>query len=111
MLEVSPSDLPGRVDHHVRHAVLDGTAVPTPAMAAEGSMRALLERSDAAYARHRGLDQITLGELRQDLADAMADRDGALYRRLPEWAEHVEDQIDAIEDEFARRERQAGLGR
>lgn len=33
MIEVSPSDLRGRVDHHVRHAVLNGTAVPTPATA------------------------------------------------------------------------------
>lgn len=108
MLEVSPSDLRGRVDHHVRHAVLDGTAVPTPAMASQGSMRAMLERADLAYARHRGFDSLTLGEIRQDLADAMADREGALYRRYPDWAEAVEDRIDALEDELARRERQAG---
>ncbi len=41
-------------------------------------MRALLEQADLAYAQHRGLDQLTLGELRQDLADAIADRDSAL---------------------------------
>ena len=111
MLEVSPSDLRGRVDHHVRHAVLNGTAVPSPAMASQGSMRAMLERSDAAYARHRGVDGMTLDELRQGLSDAIADRDSTLYRRLPEWSEHVEDQVDLFEDELARRERQAGLGR
>lgn len=111
MLEVSPSDLRGRVDHHVRHAVLNGTAVPSPDMASQGSMRALLEQADLAYAQHRGLDQLTLGELRQDLADAIADRDSALYRRLPEWSEHVEDRVDELEEEIARRERQAGLGR
>ncbi|MGE7152397.1 hypothetical protein ACQKJ1_01480 [Methylorubrum rhodesianum] len=108
---MSPSDLRGRVDHHVRHAVLDGTAVPSPAMASQGSMRAMLERADLAYARHRGPDQLTLGERRQDLSDAIADRDSALYRRLPEWAEHVEDRVDELEEELARRERQAGLGR
>lgn len=61
--------------------------------------------------RHRGPDCLTLGELRQDLADAVADRESPLYRRQPAWAEHVEDRIDALEDELARRERQAGLGR
>ncbi|ACS43933.1 hypothetical protein [Methylorubrum extorquens] len=111
MLEVSPIDLQGRVNHHVRHAVLDGTAVPSPAMAAQGSMRAMLERSDAAYARHRGVDAMTNDELRQGLAAAVADRESAHYRRDPEWAEHVEDQVDLYEDELARRERQAGLGR
>ncbi|MBD8909070.1 hypothetical protein [Methylorubrum zatmanii] len=110
MLEVSPSDLRGRVDHHVRHAVLDGTAVPSPAMASQGSMRVMLERSDVAYARHRGVDGMTLDELRQGLAAAIADREGRRYRQYPEWAEHVEDQVDLFEDELARRERQAGLG-
>lgn len=108
---MSPFDLRGRVDHHVRRAVLDGTAVPSPAMASQGSMRAMLERADLGYARHRNLDRLTLGELRQDLADAMADREGELYRRLPEWAEAVEDRVDELEEELARRERQAGLGR
>ncbi|MBE7203396.1 MAG: hypothetical protein INR70_37140 [Parafilimonas terrae] len=56
MLEVSPNDLRGRVDHHVRRAVLDATALPTPEMASQGSMRAMLERADLAYARHRNLD-------------------------------------------------------
>lgn len=111
MLEVSPIDLQGRVDHRVRHAVLDGAAVPSPAMASQGSMRALLDQADLDYARYRGLDQLTLGELRQDLSDALADWDSALYRRSPEWAKHVEDRVDELEEELARRERQAGLGR
>ncbi|MEG9500301.1 MAG: hypothetical protein MIN69_00245 [Methylorubrum extorquens] len=111
MIEVSPSDLRGRVDHHVGYAVLDGTAVPAPAMASQGSMRALLERSDAAYVRHRGIDRMTLDGLRQGLAHAIAEREVHRYRQYPDWAEHVDNQVDLYEDELARRERQAGLGR
>lgn len=105
MIEVSPSDLRGRVDHHVRHAVLNGTAVPTPDMPAGDGMRAMLEQADLAYARRRNLDSLTLGELRQDLADAIADREGRRYWQCQEWAEHVEDRVDELEEELARRER------
>lgn len=91
--------------------MLDGTAVPSPAMTSQGSMRAMLERADLAYARYRNLDRLTLGELRQDLADAMADRESDHYRKHADWAEAVEDRVDELEDELARRERQAGFGR
>lgn len=41
----------------------------------------------------------------------MTDRDGCRYRQYPDWAEHVEDRVDELEEELARRERQADLGR
>lgn len=60
--------------------------------------------------RGRGLDQLTLGELRDDLAERLAQREGVLYRRQRAWAERVEDMIDALEGEITRRDAQARVG-
>ncbi|MFE1597411.1 hypothetical protein [Methylobacterium sp. ID0610] len=90
MLEVSPSDLRSRVGHHVRHAVINGMAVPTAEMAARGSMRPLLEQGD--------------------LADAIVDREERRYRQYSDWAEQVEDWVGELEDELVQRERQSWVG-
>lgn len=111
MVEVSPSDLLGRVEPHVRHAVLNGYAIPTPAMASQGDMRRLLSACDATQAATRGFKAMRTDELERDLAAAMVDREGDAYRRYEDFAEHIEDRIDELEVELARRGALSWVGR
>lgn len=110
IVEVRPLDMIGRIEPFVRRAILDGTAIPSPAMASQGDMRELLALRDIEEAQRRGFTALTTDELQRDLAAAMVDREGDAYRRYDDWAEAVEDRIDDLEVELERRAALSRLG-
>ncbi len=54
---------------------------------------------------------MTVSQIRDELAATRQHRDSETYRMLPAWAEHVEDTLDALEDELERREARSRFGR
>ncbi|MGU3284701.1 hypothetical protein [Methylobacterium mesophilicum] len=102
-VEVSPSDLRGRVEPHVRRAVMERTAIPLPTMSPQGDLRRILEARDACEALRRGFMHLTTDEVSACLQENLGHREGRMYRDQPEWAEHVENRVDDLEVELARR--------
>lgn len=111
IVDVRPLDMVGRIEPFVRRAILAGTAVPTPAMASQGDMRELLAMRDIDEAQRRGFTAMRTDELERDLAAALVDRESDAYRRYEDFAEHVEDRIDDLEVELARRGALTWVGR
>lgn len=111
IVEVRPLDMIGRIEPFVRRAILDGTAITSPAMASQADMRELLAMRDIDEAQRRGFTALTTEELQRDLAAALVVRDGDSYCRYEDWAEHVEDRIDDLEVELARRGAMSWVGR
>lgn len=70
-----------------------------------------LAARDAFRTAGQSLEGMTTARLREELALMREHRESDPYTYLPLWAEHVEDRLDAIEEELARRDAQARLGR
>lgn len=103
MIQVQPSDLRGRVDHHVRLAVLAGTATWAPGHEGQGDLRKLLADRDRTWAVHRGYQHLSDGELQAD-RQMWSDRQGeALYRQDADYGEMVDDCIYDLDVEITRR--------
>lgn len=103
MIQVQPSDLRGRVDHHVRLAVLAGTAKWAPGHESQGDLRRLLAERDRVEAVSRGFHHLSDGEIRADVMEWEAKRETRLYRSDAEYAEMVDDQLEDLDIELARR--------
>ncbi|TXM68557.1 hypothetical protein [Methylobacterium sp. WL120] len=107
MIQVSPSELRGRVDHHVRAAVLDGSAewVPGRGYESQGDLRQVLADRDRVEAVSRGFHQLSDGEIRADVTEWTVKRETRLYKNDAEYAELVDDQLEDLDIELARRAR------
>lgn len=70
-----------------------------------------LAARDAFRTAGQSIEGMTTARLREELSVMREHREGESYTLLPLWAEHVEDRLDAIEDELARRDAQTRLGR